>query len=470
MGGTIFSCPVAMKAQVLFTRCKTGTKASPAKRGSRPGDLPLSLNVLNRLNSSLERLLPEQRLFLRSDDTTRFVRLRPLTQLVGISGITLVCGWTLVASSILVIDAINSGSSRDQAMRTEAAFEERLEQLSTERDSRAAEAVAAQNRFSVALEQVSKMQSQLLTSEEKRRELETGLQAVQTTLRDAINQRDEAQRLAGDSGADANDHEEIATAVDILSSELREAAVARSEAEDAAAAAQQTADELTVQRDMIIARNDEILGQVESAVAISVEPLDKVFRDIGMNPDSVLNTIRQGYSGQGGPLTPLSYSTRGDAALKQGETKANKIIITLDEMNTYRIAMEKLPLAMPVHASFRYSSGFGRRWGRAHEGIDMAAPIGTPVYATGDGVVIYAGRQGAYGNLIKIQHELGTETRFGHLSKIGVKVGQRVSQGDRIGAIGNTGRSTGPHLHYEVRVKGRAIDPMTFIKAAQNVF
>ena len=80
------------------------------------------------------------------------------------------------------------------------------------------------------------------------------------------------------------------------------------------------------------------------------------------------------------------------------------------------------------------------------------------------------GWQRGYGNLIKIQHELGTETRFAHLSKIRVKVGQKVSRGARIGDMGNTGRSTGSHLHYEVRVNGRAVDPMSFMKAAQNVF
>ena len=90
--------------------------------------------------------------------------------------------------------------------------------------------------------------------------------------------------------------------------------------------------------------------------------------------------------------------------------------------------------------------------------------------ATGDGLVTFAGRQSGYGNLIKIEHALGTETRYGHLSKINVKVGQKVSRGSLIGAMGNTGRSTGPHLHYEVRVNGKAVNPMSFIKAAQNVF
>ncbi len=156
--------------------------------------------------------------------------------------------------------------------------------------------------------------------------------------------------------------------------------------------------------------------------------------------------------------------------ISEREAKAKEILITLDQMNSYRIAVSKMPLAMPVKSAFRYTSPFGRRWGRAHEGIDMAGPVGTPIYSTGDGVVIFAGWQSGYGNLIKIQHELGTETRYGHLSKIRVKVGQKVSRGSKIGDMGNTGRSTGSHLHYEVRVNGRAVNPMSFIKAAQNVF
>ncbi|MDO5632601.1 MAG: DUF5930 domain-containing protein [Paracoccus sp. (in: a-proteobacteria)] len=437
--------------------------------------------ILNRLNTSLERWLPEQRLFLRSDNATRFVRLRPLTQIVAFGGTAVVFGWSIIASSILVIDAISAGSSRDDILRAQSAFEDRLDQLSAERDARAAEAVAAQRRFSVALDQVSQMQSQLLSSEERRRELETGMGAVQTTLRDAIVARDSAKSEARDltavieeqTGApvgEAGRAQEFSVALDILSGELKTTAAQRSDAVQEAHEARLAAEQLTVERDQIIARQDEIFTQLEDAVALSVEPLNRVFRQAGMDPEEVLRLVRRGYSGQGGPLTPISYSSSGNAAISEGETRANKILITLDQANTYRIALEKVPLAMPVKSSFRYTSGFGRRWGRAHEGIDMAGPVGTPIYATADGVISYAGWQGAYGNLIKIDHELGTETRYAHLSRIRVRPGQRVSQGDLIGDMGNTGRSTGPHLHYEVRVKGRAVNPMEFIKAASNVF
>jgi murein DD-endopeptidase MepM/ murein hydrolase activator NlpD len=105
-----------------------------------------------------------------------------------------------------------------------------------------------------------------------------------------------------------------------------------------------------------------------------------------------------------------------------------------------------------------------------HNGTDFAGPHGTPIYSTADGVVKKASWQSGYGRMVTIQHEFGIETRYAHLSKIRVKPGQRVSRGERIGDMGNTGRSTGTHLHYEVRVGGRPVNPMTYIKAARNVF
>jgi murein DD-endopeptidase MepM/ murein hydrolase activator NlpD len=109
------------------------------------------------------------------------------------------------------------------------------------------------------------------------------------------------------------------------------------------------------------------------------------------------------------------------------------------------------------------TSPFGTRWGRMHEGIDIGVPMGTPIRAAGSGTVIYAGWMGGYGNLTVIDHGNGLATAYGHQSGIAVGMGQTVSQGLVIGYVGSTGHSTGPHLHFEVRVNGVPVDPLSYL-------
>lgn len=115
----------------------------------------------------------------------------------------------------------------------------------------------------------------------------------------------------------------------------------------------------------------------------------------------------------------------------------------------------------PVNAPI--TSPFGWRWGRMHEGVDLGAAYGTPIAAAAAGVVIYAGWEGGYGNLVVIDHGGGLATAYGHQSRIAVSVGQSVGQGQTIGYVGSTGHSTGPHLHFEVRVNGQAVDPLGYL-------
>ena len=200
-----------------------------------------------------------------------------------------------------------------------------------------------------------------------------------------------------------------------------------------------------------------------------------MFRDAGLDPETLVDAAKSGYEGQGGPLTPIRLSTRNQAPYAE-EVRANSILLGLQEIDQYREAAFKTPFAMPVRTAVRYTSGFGNRrdpFGRGirgHEGQDMAGAYGSPIYATADGVVTHAGWQSGYGRLVKIRHAHGFETRYGHLAQVRVELGQKVSRGDRIGDMGNSGRSTGTHLHYEVRIGGSAKNPMTFIKAGQNVF
>ena len=430
------------------------------------------------MHHALERRFPEKRLFLRSDTETRFIRLKPETQFVAWVGAGLVIAWTIIATAILLMDSIGSGNFRAQAQRDQMIYEDRLNALSAERDLRAAEAVAAQERFHSALEQISLMQTELLRSEDRRREVTTGLEVVQSTLRTAMQEREAlrdqyetvmAQIEDGGTALPGGASDEISGTVDMLAEALATTAAERDLIAADAEFAIDHAAELELQIRLMDERNDEIFRQLEEAMLVSVEPLDDMFRAAGMDPDRIISQVRRGYSGTGGPLTPLSFSTMGGEPDPEGE-RANAILNSMDRINLYRIAAERAPFAMPVFENFRFTSGFGQRWGRLHAGTDFAGPIGTPIHATADGVVVHAGWSSGYGRLIKIQHEFGIETRYAHLNQIRVEVGQRVSRGDRIGDMGNSGRSTGPHLHYEVRVGGNPVNPMIYIRAGEDVF
>jgi murein DD-endopeptidase MepM/ murein hydrolase activator NlpD len=434
-----------------------------------------------RIHTTLERYFPEQRLFLKSDTDTRFIRLRPSTQAIAVVVGSLVLAWTILATAILLMDSISAGTSREQIARQQVLYEHRLNDLSDDRDLRANEAASAQKRFNLALAQVASMQARLLASEDRRRELETGIDVIQNTLRGVIKERDQVrEQLAAVVTPDAGRSEEeklrdTEATVDFLTSSLGSTAQERDVMEGAAAKADERVAAITLEKQQLETSNDVIFTQLEQALTVSVEPLDKMFRQAGLDPEDMLSAVRKGYGGQGGPLTPIVLSTKGLPALKS-EARANAILKDLDNMNLYRMAAFKAPFGMPVNTSVRYTSGFGGRddpFGRGHrkhEGQDLAGDYGAPILASADGTVTFAGWSNGYGRLIKIQHAFGIETRYGHLSQIRVEVGQKVSRGDRIGDMGNSGRSTGTHLHYEIRIGGSAINPMTFIKAAKNVF
>ncbi len=420
----------------------------------------------------LERHFPDRRVFLRSDTDTRFIRLTPATQLVALTGATLFVGWTIVASAILFMDSLGAGDARQQALREQAMYEARLTEIAAERDARTEALEASHARFAAALAEISSMQSTLLASEERRRELETGIEIMQATLVRTMRDRDIARDRMAALGAEAG-----ATAVamsadggetlDALTEALRLTAAERDRLAEIAAEARDYIDELHFDAQLAAERNDRVFGQLEQAVSVSMEPLEKVFQTVGLSTDNLIGQLRAART----PVpefTPVRFSTKG--APDPDALRANAILEGMERIDLYRQAAEKTPLSMPLRTAFRHTSPFGMRWGRLHAGTDMAGAYGSPVLATADGVVTHAGWQSAYGRLVTIRHEFGFETRFAHLSEIRVNVGQRVSRGDRIGDMGNSGRSTGTHLHYEVRVGGNPVDPMRFIRAAANVF
>lgn len=442
--------------------------------------------LLHKLDVLLERFLPDRRLFLRSDNETRFVRLRPTTQLAGLLAFSGMVAWATIATAILIMDSIGSGNFRAQAERDQRTYETRLNSMAEERDAHAAGALAAQERFNTALEQISVMQSELLASEDRLRELEKGIDVIQSTLRTTVAERDSARALAAEIQASETAEtsssrpasariSEIELALGMLTAALDKASGERDKIIVDSREALAHADDVIFEMELLEEENERIFLQLEQAMTVSVAPLERMFENAGMDTDRMIQQVKRGYDGQGGPMEPISLSTMENSPSSNVE-RANRLLKQMDQLNLYRMAAEGAPFANPVKSSYRFTSGFGYRRDpktggrRMHNGADFAAPHGTDIFSTADGVVTYAGWQSGYGNFVKIQHEFGIETRYGHLSRIRVKKGQRVSQGQQIGDMGSTGRSTGTHLHYEVRVNGKPVNPMNYIEAAYNVF
>ena len=194
--------------------------------------------------------------------------------------------------------------------------------------------------------------------------------------------------------------------------------------------------------------------QMALAAALASENIDKsTLQRLGFYPPQA------GQTGVGGP-----FDGNGDPTFKQLFTSWKK----LDNLASGAIAV---PSDKPVKTA-AFTSGYGvrsdpfRGGSAMHAGIDLAGPSGTPIYATADGVVRRSGwNSGGYGNLIELDHGRGIETRYGHLSRMLVGAGQPVKRGQLIGYMGSTGRSTGSHLHYEVRIDGRPVNPIPFMKS-----
>lgn len=213
--------------------------------------------------------------------------------------------------------------------------------------------------------------------------------------------------------------------------------------------------------DKIDQRQVAALTNMEEKADSKARAIGAVLSDLGIN-------VGKGSGGVGGPLVPLK-APRGDSG--PFERQIWRINVARAQLNRYTQALATVPVRKPVYGEVEQSSPFGMRMdpflgGPAiHTGVDLRGDIGDPVRVTANGRVTRAAWAGGYGNMVEVDHGNGLTTRYGHMSKIEVKVGQHVTMGQTIGRIGSTGRSTGPHLHYEVRIDDKPVNPQKFLRA-----
>jgi murein DD-endopeptidase MepM/ murein hydrolase activator NlpD len=223
-------------------------------------------------------------------------------------------------------------------------------------------------------------------------------------------------------------------------------------------------DRLEASLDRVERRQSLAVGQMENRYESKTQQIRNVLTQLGLKPDTALAT--------GGPFVPVKLASE-DQSFGRALVRVN---LMRAEANALGNTLVKVPLRKPVTGEIDETSPFGVRMdpfaheAAMHTGIDFRGEIGEPIHATAGGTVTIAGWTGGYGKLIEIDHGNGLATRYGHLSEIDVEVGQTVRAGAVIGKLGSTGRSTGPHLHYETRLNGEAVNPQKFLDAGDRLF
>ena len=217
------------------------------------------------------------------------------------------------------------------------------------------------------------------------------------------------------------------------------------------------------------------IALLEEATSLAEQRADRaraIFKSLGLNDAAIVSSSDYAGGGTGGPLIAVGQA---DAPEDEVTMRMERLLEIEEAYDKLKHEALQLPLYMPLNVVVRMTSGYGirrdpfRHTIAMHAGVDFKSGINSPVYATADGKVNIAGWKGAYGRMVEIIHDNGVATRYAHLSAITVAVGDNVRRGDLVGKLGNTGRSTGPHLHYETRVKGRAVDPVRFWQTSNAV-
>jgi murein DD-endopeptidase MepM/ murein hydrolase activator NlpD len=465
---------------------------------------------LERAWAWIHTTFPERQIYIRSDGRVQFFTFGPSLQ-ATLAGLTLIfLGWVAFATVNVIFKDRIIAAKDHRYQQMQAAYENRVADLQISYDELNGALVSAEDRFKATADGLQAKQNAIAGFLNRANQVgvgeHNGPAPALTTLAHAapvapagLNVEAPPDINADDAGSSALivmpgpaqpqprtarpvkssllDHatqrfaalfQSVTAGVHIATHPVRDIPAAYAQHPALRALAEQTS------RVSRIGQSETVLmARTEGALDQDVGNLRNVIRRTGINPDAFARKIA---GGEGGPEIPLDQ-VRIEGISDPGFTHAYLgAAAVLDQLNGLSAAVDHVPLAMPVPtASFDKSSGFGARvdpfTGRYafHPGIDFAGPWGSVVHATAPGTVVFAGNRGGYGNMVEIDHGYGIHTRYGHLSAISVRVGAKIGKGAGLGRVGSTGRSTGPHVHYEVWYDDVVKNPNNFIEAGRHV-
>ena len=369
------------------------------------------------VSARLRSWFPDREFFMRSEGQVRFIKISSRTQMIAAgAAATLLLVWALTMAAMAISGYV---SQRDRLALLE----------------REAKVASSETRLNAYGENIGKVANDLTRRQEF---IEKTSQAV---LGDLPKDAKAGETVSNSSSEAAQTVKKVSLAVP------QAAELARIEA-----------------RQLAYIEGLTRLADRRSALAET-----KLAR-LGLNPQAMLASLND-RTAQGGPLILMATSADGSI-----DPRFQRFALSMARMDALERSVAGLPQAMP--ANFQYiSSGFGYRpnpftggGGEFHPGLDFKGPYGAPIYAAARGTVSFVGQRSGYGNCVEIDHGNGLVTRYAHMSGFGTVQGKQVMPGEQIGMIGSTGRSTGPHLHFEVRIGDRAVNPRPFLEAATHVF
>ena len=463
----------------------------------------MSTSPVAGLMALAHRLFPHRQFYLRSRGSVQFFEFTPTFQMTVAFATLFVLGWVAYASVVVIFkeQIITAKDQRYASMQ--AAYEGRVSQMQLAYDELNGLLVLAEERFQNATRDLESKHRQLTA-------LLMQKQAMDKQVRDVKRQVAVMSNYAGPSYMQASSSDgtntltmqlaeaEPAVRQSRAQQNISDSAIAKVSAAVGGAHGPASGKQSTLAQNYVVQRiaglEDRLnniqkqqlalLGELRDSAGGQIERYQRVLAMTGLNVDIVASQVgtNNRRNGQGGPLLPVGLGAEirlssMDGVTDEFEKQFAEIAQTFGRLDSLTTAVARMPLVTPISfGQYRSTSGFGYRvdpfTGRVafHSGADMAGEFGTPVLATLPGRVIAAERRGPYGLMLEIDHGHGIRTRYGHLQSTLVQAGDMVQFRQKIATMGSSGRSTGPHLHYEIWFNDVVRDPTKFFDAGRNVF
>jgi murein DD-endopeptidase MepM/ murein hydrolase activator NlpD len=385
----------------------------------------------------------------------RRVRLRPIAFWLVIGTLVIMAAWSITTATYFAFreDVLTGLIARQAEMQL--AYEDRIAELRAQIDRFSGRQLLDQEQYEKKLEQILRRQAALESRADALNGLGDATGAIKQPARGGLSGvlRAILPKPARDKGA--------ALIPDRPATDSRSGFLAKTTGGIGV-----LLERLQASLDRLEQRQAGMVGSLADNYDAKARRMRGVLIELGLEAGKA-----PGEGAVGGPFVPVNVSKGGVGF----ERQLQRIHVARAQVTRLTRTLATIPVRKPLDGGLDLQSGFGVRVDpflgtpAMHTGLDLHGETGDPVRATADGTVVAAGWSGGYGRVVDIDHHNGLSTRYGHLSSVEVRVGQSVKRGQIVGKVGSTGRSTGPHLHYETRLKGEAVDPQKFLRAGEKL-